>query len=103
MQRIFSSFLNALLGKKWLPDGITPTTSKINLLRYGEKFQIIDSVADEDGASDKVIVTIPVDWLKQINLVDTPGTNAVIKSHQEITQNFIPRSDLIFFVTSSDR
>lgn len=29
-----SSFLNALLGGKHLATGVTPTTSKINLLRY---------------------------------------------------------------------
>jgi small GTP-binding protein len=98
-----SSFLNALLGKKWLPEGITPTTSKIHLLRYGDEFQLIDKIPDDEGSSDKVIVTIPVEWLKQISLVDTPGTNAVIKSHQDITENFIPRSDLVLFVTSSDR
>eukprot|EP01121_Diplochlamys_sp_Union-15-3_P017019 TRINITY_DN5919_c0_g1_i2.p1 TRINITY_DN5919_c0_g1~~TRINITY_DN5919_c0_g1_i2.p1 ORF type:complete len:359 (-),score=46.95 TRINITY_DN5919_c0_g1_i2:529-1605(-) len=49
------------------------------------------------------LIHLPVDWLKQISLVDTPGTNAVIKDHQQITQHFVPRSDLILFVTSTDR
>jgi predicted GTPase len=31
------------------------------------------------------------------------GTNAVLRSHQEITESFVPRSDLVMFVTSVDR
>src|SRR5688500_9255150 len=30
-----SSFLNALLGEKVLPEGVTPTTDRINVLRHG--------------------------------------------------------------------
>jgi translation elongation factor EF-G len=41
--------------------------------------------------------------LKEISIVDTPGTNAIIRKHEEITSRFIPRSDLILFVTSADR
>jgi GTPase Era involved in 16S rRNA processing len=48
-------------------------------------------------------VLLPVDWLKQISLVDTPGTNAVITEHQQITEHFVPRSDMVLFVTSCDR
>ncbi len=44
-----------------------------------------------------------MDWLREINIVDTPGTNAVIQRHQEITEEFVPRSDLVLFVTSADR
>jgi uncharacterized protein Yka (UPF0111/DUF47 family) len=48
-------------------------------------------------------LTLPVDLLNEINIVDTPGTNAVIRRHEEITQDFVPRSDLVLFVTSADR
>jgi translation elongation factor EF-G len=41
--------------------------------------------------------------LREINIVDTPGTNAVIRRHEELTRDFIPRSDLVLFVTSADR
>jgi len=30
-----SAFINALLGQKLLIEGVTPTTTQINLLRYG--------------------------------------------------------------------
>ena len=35
--------------------------------------------------------------------MDTPGTNAVLRHHEQLTSEFIPRSDFILFVTSADR
>lgn len=92
-----SSTLNALLGKNYLKDGVTPTTSKINYIRYGETFSSVDI------DTNNLLVNIPVDWLKEISLVDTPGTNAVIRGHEQITKEFVPRSDLVLFITSVDR
>ena len=40
----------------------------------------------------------PVEILKDIAIVDTPGTNTIIAHHQEITERFIPGADLIVFV-----
>lgn len=59
------------------------------------------SVRRNDGSIQTVL--LPVDWLKQAHLVDTPGTNAVLREHQEITERFIPSADLILFVTSVER
>lgn len=93
-----SSFLNTLLGAKYLAEGVTPTTSKINLIRHG------DSLAVHDVPDEPVrFVHAPAPWLRDISLVDTPGTNAVIRAHERITQDFVPRSDLVLFVTSCDR
>ena len=55
------------------------------------------------GDRDIVVVHYPVEWLRDINIVDTPGTNAVIRKHEQITSEFVPRADLILFVTSADR
>ncbi len=38
-----------------------------------------------------------------INIVDTPGTNAIHREHEAITREFVPRSDMVLFVTSADR
>ena len=92
-----SAFINALLGQRLLPEGVTPTTSRINVIRYGSTQT--ETIREEDV----VILALPVDWLAEINIVDTPGTNAVIQRHQEITEEFVPRSDLVLFVTSADR
>lgn len=92
-----SAFINALLGQRLLPEGVTPTTSRINIIRYGSTAS--ETIREEDV----VVVSLPVEWLAEINIVDTPGTNAVIQRHQEITEDFVPRSDLVLFVTSADR
>ncbi len=92
-----TAFINALLGDRLLKEGVTPTTSLINLIRYG------DTLRQEQAENDYLVVYAPIDWLREFNMVDTPGTNAVIQRHQEITEQFVPRSDLILFVTSADR
>ena len=87
------------MGKNYLKEGITPTTSKINVIKYSTN----EIIALDTENPDIEYIKLPVDWLKEINLVDTPGTNAIITSHQKITEQFIPRSDLILFITSIDK
>jgi small GTP-binding protein len=92
-----SAFINALLGEPLLEEGVTPTTDRVHVLRYGPEFT--RTARDED----LLVVTWPTEWLRDINLVDTPGTNSVLQRHQTITEDFIPRSDLVLFITSIDR
>jgi small GTP-binding protein len=92
-----SAFVNALIGADVMPEGVTPTTSVINLLRFGE-------IAAETMLPEGVIQrTYPADFLEEITVVDTPGTNAIIREHEALTQRFVPRSDMVLFVTSADR
>ncbi|KAK5578334.1 hypothetical protein RB653_008004 [Dictyostelium firmibasis] len=97
-----SSFLNALLGDQYLKEGITPTTHRINRIEFGEKITQ-HTIPSRLSNTEHEIIQLPVEWLKEFSLVDTPGTNAVIEGHQEITEHFIPKSDLVLFVTSIDR
>jgi len=92
-----SAFINALLGERILAEGVTPTTTKVNILRFGEEKK--KSSLSENVES----LTFEADFLKEISIVDTPGTNAIIREHEEITSLFVPRSDLILFITSADR
>ncbi|MCC6957738.1 MAG: dynamin family protein, partial [Anaerolineales bacterium] len=92
-----SAFINALLGEAYLTEGVTPTTTQINILRFGE------TQSRTLEKENQLQITLPVDLLKEISIVDTPGTNAIIRSHETITTDFIPRSDLVLFVTSADR
>src|SRR3990170_7552448 len=69
-----SAFINALTGERRMEEGVTPTTARVTPVRY-----------------------------EDINIVDTPGTNAVIREHEEITAQYVPRADLVLFVTSADR
>lgn len=36
-------------------------------------------------------------------IVDTPGTNVILKRQQRLTEEFVPRADLLLFVISADR
>lgn len=38
-----------------------------------------------------------------ICIVDTPGTNAIIERQQLLTEDYIPRANLVLFVLSADR
>lgn len=92
-----SAFINALLGKDTLETGVTPTTSDITILRYGSEYKVTKP------ASGQTLIEIPNALLKDISLVDTPGTNAILREHEALTTDFIPRSDLVLFITSADR
>jgi small GTP-binding protein len=92
-----SAFINALLGQRQLKEGVTPTTTQINVLHYAET---PDRVVVNENLH---ILHLPAPLLREISIVDTPGTNAVIREHEQITSEFVPRSDLVLFITSADR
>ena len=92
-----SSFINALLGERVLPEGVTPTTDRINLLHHGPE------VTEHAVEAFLLERTHPAELLRELSVVDTPGTNAVIRRHEELTRDFVPRADLVLFVTSADR
>ena len=92
-----SALINAILGEKVLQEGVTPTTSRVTLLKWGE--QISEKIEDEGYA----VVTYPMQLLKQLSIVDSPGSNALIRKHERLTDEFVPRSDLVLFTTSADR
>ncbi len=89
-----SSFINALLGtgREITKVAPQPMTDVILQILYGETEEEIEV----NQYLHKRL--LPVDILKEIAIVDTPGTNTIIEHHQEITERFIPASDLIVFV-----
>jgi len=92
-----TAFINALLGDSFLKTGITPTTDKITILKYG------DSQQEKIIEPGKSSIELPVSLLKDVRIVDTPGTNAILREHESLTTDFIPRSDIVIFITSVDR
>ena len=93
-----STFLNALLSKDVLPTGITPVTSKVNFLNYADEYKV--EVTYSSGAKEfqpieflakftdqrETLADIkylslfaPVELLKEISFVDTPGFNSQSK------------------------
>src|SRR5215217_6113875 len=92
-----SAFVNALLGADISAEGVTPTTDRITVLRHAD-----EPVEKErrDGVLER---GYPNEFLREIAIVDTPGTNAIIRHHEELSRGFVPRSDLVLFVTSAER
>ena len=88
-----SSFINALLEE---PDlcavAPSPMTDTIQQIVYGDTFRV------EEISPYLKRIYQPNEILKDIAIVDTPGTNTIITHHQEITERFIPGADLIIFV-----
>src|SRR5918992_1813967 len=92
-----SAFINALLGAEISEEGVTPTTDRITVLRHSPEPAQRER---RDGVIEK---GYPNAFLREIAIVDTPGTNAIIRHHEELSRGFVPRSDLVLFVTSAER
>src|SRR5262245_14400005 len=90
-----SAFINALVGEPVLQEGVTPTTTRLHILHRGDRQGL-----DATGAD---VITAPLPLLEHLAIVDTPGTNAIFREHERLTSDFIPRADLVLFVTSADR
>ena len=99
-----STFLNALLGQDILPTGITPITSKVCKICYGEDY--ILEILYKDGSKvlqnveflhkltrenskniDYFCLYAPILLLKEINFLDTPGFNSQNSDDTHYTKN----------------
>lgn len=92
-----STFVNALIGEKLLPIGITPTTEFIELIRYSE-IPVRKPTLREDGLREW---GHPNTGMEGVAIVDTPGTGSVFKKHETTAKDFLHRSDLVIFVLSA--
>ena len=89
-----SSLLNALFGQEFAKVDVLPATDRVYIFRYGEEETSVE-------ASPQLTERYqPIAFLRDFNVVDTPGTNTMVAEHQTITESFIPRADLILFVFS---
>lgn len=110
-----SSFLNALIGEKVAKVGELETTATINKFVYGkpvnpekpvkvvwetgdityETMTFMDSLQANDEDTIKraegiayLEYAIDADVLKEVTLVDTPGTSAAVDGHQKVAEKF---------------
>ncbi|GAB4840767.1 hypothetical protein Ancab_021529 [Ancistrocladus abbreviatus] len=97
-----STVINALLGGRFLRDGVVPTTNEITFLRYAE-FNFDGQQRCERRPDGQYICYLPAQILKEMVIVDTPGTNVILQRQQRLTEEFVPRADLLLFVISADR
>ncbi|MBK6768749.1 MAG: dynamin family protein [Ardenticatenales bacterium] len=91
-----SALINTLLGGPYLAEGVTPTTAEVQWLVFGD-------AAEARVAGDVLWRPLPAPRLRELAIIDTPGTNAVLREHERLTREFVPRADIVVFVTSADR
>ena len=106
-----STLINALIGRRLAPVGVTETTATLNWFRHGvgetcDAFRVrwkdgsdealsLDRVEEWLGLAENARRTRGLDFfadtpfLLAANLVDTPGTRSVIESHGKTLQAFL--------------
>ncbi|CAA6807877.1 MAG: Putative ATP /GTP binding protein [uncultured Sulfurovum sp.] len=117
-----STFLNALLSKDILPTGITPVTSKVTYINFGERYEMkvtyvsgksvflpiteMESYLDQRKSTIKDIKYLtlyaPLDLLRSISLVDTPGLNSQSQSDTETTNRVLQHVGGIIWLSLID-
>lgn len=85
--------------RRYLAEGILPTTNEISVLKFLE-----DGEEEFTQNSDGFFIRrLPAKLLQEMNVVDTPGTNVILDRQQRLTEEYVPRADLVLFVMSADR
>ena len=89
-----SSLLNALFGQEFAKVDVLPATDRVYIFRHGTEEKSVDVSAQ---LTERYL---PIGFLHDFNVVDTPGTNTMVPEHQTITESFVPRADIVLFVFS---
>jgi GTPase SAR1 family protein len=87
-----SMLLNGLFGEEFCPTSALPTTDKIRYFRHGFARQEISFSPEIQE------IRVPLPFLQDFHIVDTPGVNSVAEGHEAITEQFLPRADAVLFV-----
>ena len=112
-----STFLNALLGRDILPTGITPVTSKVNYINYGDEYKLevtynsgakefhsVEHLAKFTDQRESLIdvkylsLFAPIEMLREISFVDTPGLNSQSHYDTKTTTNILRSVDGIIWL-----
>ena len=114
-----SSFVNALCGAEIAPTGVTPTTATINVLRFGATSEarvvhhdgsaraipaddlvaFLGRLRDADAREVRMVeIFLPVEALRRVEIVDTPGLNSIRPEHERVARDFLRDADAIVWV-----
>ena len=113
-----SSFVNALAGELVAPVGATPTTATINVLRHGPGGGRViyhdgtvrnlapNSVgeflgglgSDEAKSIRQVEIFAPLESLRRVEIVDTPGLNSLRPEHEKVARAYLIEADAIVWM-----
>src|SRR3954452_9006865 len=70
-----SSLINALFGQEIARADVLPATDRVCIFRYGREEKQIEV------SSRLVECHLAIDFLRDFNIVDTPGTNTMVAEH----------------------
>jgi GTPase SAR1 family protein len=89
-----STVLNALFGREFCRADVLPATDRVSIFKYAAE--------PKDVAVNEHLTECyrPNTFLRDFNVVDTPGTNTIVPEHQRIAEEFVPMADLVLFVFS---
>lgn len=118
-----STFINAILGKQVVPSNVTPETVTINRIFYGEeagreavlKNGMRIRLEDEElgraqlerlmerlpAPIDYIDVREPLETLREISIVDTPGMGDVLNQFDAQVHDYIARADAVIYIASA--
>ena len=121
-----SSFINALVGEEIAAVEAKPTTAVVTKLCYGkqdklllhfrdgrvqsatpQEFTRMTAVNDEEKLNeiherlDYVERQMPLDMLKQVSIIDSPGLNDVKEKRSEATEHFVSKADTVLWMFST--
>lgn len=120
-----STFINTLLGKEVAYTDILEATALVSEITYSdnEYVQLIgrdgsivrecslqdmlswmeDMVDDEGDFSiyEKIVIGVPIELLKNLIIVDTPGLFSITSQNRDITNAYIAETDYILWVINS--
>jgi small GTP-binding protein len=89
-----STVLNALFGREFCRADVLPATDRVYIFKYAAEAK---DVAINDHLTESYRPNV---FLRDFNIVDTPGTNTIVPEHQKIAEEFVPMANLVLFVFS---
>lgn len=118
-----STLVNALLGRELVTMDVAPETVVLTEVTYGPEVRVEARLTDggrvalraEDlpsgrlspilenlpGAVDVLRIEAPVEWLRDVAVVDSPGTGDLLWRFDQRVQEYLPRADAVLHVVSA--
>lgn len=117
-----STLINALVGEDVVPTDVTTETITLNRVCYGEHSNalIMDNgkrmlltdeqlrrnelerlLASFDGNTYQLEIKRPIELLKKINIIDTPGLDDSLQNFDEMVSEALVQADAVVYVFSS--
>jgi serine/threonine protein kinase len=118
-----STLINALLRFQVVTTDVTPETITINEITYGRQLQahvrlkdggkaelnlgdlksenLAEILADLPTPASHLEIQAPAEWLKGVQLVDTPGMGDLFRRFDQQVLSYLPRADAVIYVMSA--